>query len=566
MKLLLNIIKKFKIIISILLLLIIIPFSGFTQNQNNFEISKNLDIYTTLFKELNINYVDEISSGELMETGIDAMLKSLDPYTIFIPESEVEDYRFITTGQYGGIGALIHKQGDYIVISEPYKDMPAYKAGLKAGDKILKIDNKPLKGKKSSEISTILKGQPGTTIKILIERYDNPEPIEKEITREVIKIDNISYYGMLNNHIGYIKLSSFTQKAGKEVKDAFIDLKNNNDLKGIILDLRNNGGGLLHEAVNISNIYIEKGQLIVSTKGKLNNKNKSYRTLYSPADINIPIVILVNNSSASASEIVAGAMQDLDRGVVIGQKTFGKGLVQNVVPISYNSQAKITVAKYYIPSSRCIQAIDYSHKDENGISEKIPDSLITAFQTKNGRTVYDGGGIEPDIVIEPPKYSNITLSLLTNYLIFDYGTKFHKEHPEIDTPDKFQITNAIYEDFLSFISDKDYEYTTESEETLKKLQKATKNEKYFNAIKQEFEALEKKIMHNKKEDIKKSEEEIKKFLKIEIVSRYYYQKGRIITSFSDDPEIEKAIEVLDNSPEYYAILNGTNKENTNNKE
>ncbi|MCD4746890.1 MAG: S41 family peptidase [Bacteroidales bacterium] len=566
MKLLLNIIKKFKIIISILLLLIIIPFSGFTQNQNNFEISKNLDIYTTLFKELNINYVDEISSGELMETGIDAMLKSLDPYTIFIPESEVEDYRFITTGQYGGIGALIHKQGDYIVISEPYKDMPAYKAGLKAGDKILKIDNKPLKGKKSSEISTILKGQPGTTIKILIERYDNPEPIEKEITREVIKIDNISYYGMLNNHIGYIKLSSFTQKAGKEVKDAFIDLKNNNDLKGIILDLRNNGGGLLHEAVNISNIYIEKGQLIVSTKGKLNNKNKSYRTLYSPADINIPIVILVNNSSASASEIVAGAMQDLDRGVVIGQKTFGKGLVQNVVPISYNSQAKITVAKYYIPSSRCIQAIDYSHKDENGISEKIPDSLITAFQTKNGRTVYDGGGIEPDIVIEPPKYSNITLSLLTNYLIFDYGTKFHKEHPEIDTPDKFQITNAIYEDFLSFISDKDYEYTTESEETLKKLQKATKNEKYFNAIKPEFEALEKKIMHNKKEDIKKSEEEIKKFLKIEIVSRYYYQKGRIITSFSDDPEIEKAIEVLDNSPEYYAILNGTNKENTNNKE
>ena len=566
MKLLLNISKKFKIIISILLLLIIIPFSGFTQNQNNFEISKNLDIYTTLFKELNINYVDEISSGELMETGIDAMLKSLDPYTIFIPESEVEDYRFITTGQYGGIGALIHKQGDYIVISEPYKDMPAYKAGLKAGDKILKIDNKPLKGKKSSEISTILKGQPGTTIKILIERYDNPEPIEKEITREVIKIDNISYYGMLNNHIGYIKLSSFTQKAGKEVKDAFIDLKNNNDLKGIILDLRNNGGGLLHEAVNISNIYIEKGQLIVSTKGKLNNKNKSYRTLYSPADINIPIVILVNNSSASASEIVAGAMQDLDRGVVIGQKTFGKGLVQNVVPISYNSQAKITVAKYYIPSSRCIQAIDYSHKDENGISEKIPDSLITAFQTKNGRTVYDGGGIEPDIVIEPPKYSNITLSLLTNYLIFDYGTKFHKEHPEIDTPDKFQISNAIYEDFLSFISDKDYEYTTESEETLKKLQKATKNEKYFNAIKPEFEALEKKIMHNKKEDIKKSEEEIKKFLKIEIVSRYYYQKGRIITSFSDDPEIEKAIEVLDNSPEYYAILNGTNKEKTNNKE
>ncbi|MCD4663739.1 MAG: S41 family peptidase, partial [Bacteroidales bacterium] len=346
------------------------------QNSNNFEISKNLDIYTTLFKKLNTNYVDDISAGELIKTGIDAMLESLDPYTVYIPESEVEDYKFITTGQYGGIGALIQKQGDYIVIAEPYEDKPAHTAGLKAGDKILEIEGKSTEGKSTSDVSAILKGQPGSSVNVLISRDGIDDPFEMELARENIKIDNIPYYGMLNNRVGYIKLTGFTQKAGKEVKDAFIDLRDNNDLKGIILDLRGNGGGLLQEAVNITNIFVDKGEVVVSTKGKLPNKNNTYRTMNVAVDKEIPLVVLVDNSSASASEIVGGAIQDLDRGVIIGQRTFGKGLVQNVMPLSYNSQAKITVAKYYIPSGRCIQAIDYSHKDKNGDSKRIPDSLI----------------------------------------------------------------------------------------------------------------------------------------------------------------------------------------------
>ena len=439
------------------------------QNSNNFEISKNLDIYTTLFKELNTNYVDDISSGELIEASIDAMLGSLDPYTIYIPESEVEDFRFITTGQYGGIGSLIHKQGDYVVVTEPYEGKPAQKAGLRAGDKILEIDGKSAKGKSTSDISAILKGQPGTSIKVLFEREGIDEPFEKELTRENVKIDNIPYYGIIGDNIGYIRLIGFTQKAGKEVKEAFTDLRNNNELKGIILDLRGNGGGLLQEAVDITNIFVDKGKLVVTTKGKLPGKNHSYKTVNVALDKKIPLVVLVNNSSASASEIVAGALQDIDRGVIIGQRTFGKGLVQNVIPLSYNSQAKITVAKYYIPSGRCIQAIDYSKKDDNGNSGKIPDSLITAFKTLNGRTVYDGGGIEPDIEIEPEKLSNISGSLLLKYLFFDYATKFERENLEIDAPDEFIITDEIFNDFVTFISDKNYEYTTKCEETLEKL-------------------------------------------------------------------------------------------------
>lgn len=540
-----------------ILLLILQSMLVVGQNSNNFEISKNLDIYTTLFKELNTNYVDDISSGELIEASIDAMLESLDPYTIYIPESEVEDFRFITTGQYGGIGSLIHKQGDYVVITEPYEGKPAQKAGLRAGDKILEIDGKSAKGKSTSDISAILKGQPGTSIKVLFEREGIDEPFEKELTRENVKIDNIPYYGIIGDNIGYIRLIGFTQKAGKEVKEAFTDLRNNNELKGIILDLRGNGGGLLQEAVDITNIFVDKGKLVVTTKGKLPGKNHSYKTVNVALDKNIPLVVLVNNSSASASEIVAGALQDIDRGVIIGQRTFGKGLVQNVIPLSYNSQAKITVAKYYIPSGRCIQAIDYSKKDDNGNSGKIPDSLITAFKTLNGRTVYDGGGIEPDIEIEPEKLSNISGSLLLKYLFFDYATKFERENPEIDAPDEFIITDDIFNDFVTFISDKNYEYTTKCEETLEKLKQYAEEEKYFEDISPEFIALTDKMEKNKQEDIEKHKEQIKKILRIEIISRYYYQRGKIISSLSDDKEIAKAIEIINQQDSYLAVLDGT---------
>ena len=551
--------KKINILISILAIIFFLPFAGL--NQNNFEISKNLDIYTTLFRELNINYVDEINSGELMEAAINAMLESLDPYTIYIPESEVEDYRFMTTGKYGGIGALIHKQGDYVVISEPYEGFPAHKAGLKAGDRILKINNKSAKGKSSADVSKVLKGSPGTTLKILIERNGESKPIEKEIIREKIKIENIPYYGMLNDDIAYIKLTGFTQGAAREVKNSFLKLKENNDVKSLILDLRGNGGGLMNEAVDITNIFVEKDKEVVSTKGKLSNRNKSHKTRYAPVDLSIPLVVLVNQASASASEIVAGAIQDLDRGVIIGQRTFGKGLVQNVIPLSYNSKVKVTVAKYYIPSGRCIQAIDYSLKDENGHFNKIPDSLITTFKTQNGRMVYDGGGIEPDINLKPLKFSNIAASLFTKFLIFDYANKFFRENPEILPADEFIITDQIFDDFKNYISDKDYDYTTESEKTLEKLKKHAEKEKYFDAIQSEYKTLKMKMKHDKNEDLNKYKDQIKELLKIEIVSRYYYQKGEILASIADDPEIKKAMEILENKTLYESILNGIYQKN-----
>jgi carboxyl-terminal processing protease len=553
--------SKFSIFAGIVLFIFsLTSFTVIGQDNNNFEIAKNLDIYATLFRELNKNYVDEISPGDLMEKGIDAMLKSLDPYTVYIPESEVEDYKFITTGQYGGVGALIQQQGDKIVVAEPYEGNPAQKAGIKAGDVILEVDGQSVHGKTTSEVSTILKGQPGTNVKLKIQRDGMNSPMEMELTRNNVKVDNIPYYGLVGEGIGYIKLVSFTQEAAREVKNAFTDLKNKNNLNGIILDLRGNGGGLLQEAVDITNIFVDKGNLVVSTKGKLPNKNYAYNTTSIAIDKDIPLVVLVDNSSASASEIVAGAIQDLDRGVIIGQRTFGKGLVQNVIPLTYNSSAKITVAKYYVPSGRCIQAIDYSKKNENGDSEAIPDSLITAFKTKNGRTVYDGLGIDPDIATEPEKLSAVSFALFSKFLFFNYATKYEREHPQIVSAVDFQVTDDIYQDFLNYISDKDYSYTTKCEEDLTDLKKNAQEEKYFDDLMTEYDNLSAKLKEKKEGDIFKHKEEIKKILKLEIVSRYYYMKGEIIASLADDPEIAKSVEILNERDSYLAILDGTSKD------
>jgi len=539
--------------------LISLPAATQVSDNNNFEISKNLDIYATLFRELNKNYVDGISPGDLMEKGIDAMLESLDPYTIYIPESETEDYKFITTGQYGGVGALIQQQGDKIVVAEPYEGDPAQKAGIKAGDVILEIDGQSVRGKTTSEVSSVLKGQPGTPVKIRFHREGAGEFFEKELVREIVKVENIPYYGMIKGDIGYIKLVSFTQEAAREVKDAFVNLKTNNELHGVILDLRGNGGGLLQEAVDITNIFVDKGTLVVSTKGKLPNKNYAYKTTNIAVDRDIPLVVLVDNASASASEIVAGAIQDIDRGVIVGQRTFGKGLVQNVVPLSYNSSAKITVAKYYIPSGRCIQAIDYSKKNENGDSEAIPDSLITAFKTRSGRTVYDGLGIDPDIKTEPEKLSAVSFALFSKYLFFGFATRFEREHPQIASASEFEVTDEIYQDFLNYISDKDYSYTTKCEEVLGELKEQAREEKYFDDISAEFEMLAEKLKERKEGDIFKHKEEIKKILKIEIVSRYYYLKGEIMASLAGDPEIAKSVEILNEKDSYLAILDGSQK-------
>jgi len=553
-----NLIKSGKLRWGIWTLFMVFCLGSFAQapNQQGFEIMKNLDIYSNLIKELDQDYVDEINPGELTVTGIDAMLQSLDPYTNFIPESEVEDYKFITTGQYGGIGALIHQQGGYVVISEPYQGSPAQKTGLKAGDKIIEINGKVVKGKSYDEVSTLLKGQAGTTVDLVVERDGQPAPLALTITREIIRIDNIPWSGVPDTAIGYIKLTGFTQNAAKDLRQAYQKLRENNTLQGLIIDLRANGGGLLNEAVDIANIFVERGLEIVSTKGKMPDKNITHKTMNPPVDLTIPIVILVDRQTASASEILAGAIQDLDRGVIIGQRTFGKGLVQNVVPLSYNAQMKITVAKYYIPSGRCIQAIDYSHKNKDGSVTLIPDSLIRAFKTKGGRTVYDGGGINPDIVLPPEKFSNVALALYSKFLIFDYATRYARQNPVIPSADRFSISDEVYNDFLNFIADKDYSYSNRSEKALEQLKETALKENCFESIKGEYDLMKSRMENDKKEDLSKYQEQIKELLRLEIVTRYYYQKGKVESSLKNDPELALAISTLKDKEKYQSILSG----------
>jgi carboxyl-terminal processing protease len=521
---------------------------------STFEISKNLDIFATMYKELNNNYVDELNHGELVKTSIEALLGKLDPYTVFISEADIEDYSFMTTGQYGGIGALIHKQGEYIVVSEPYEGSPSQKAGLIPGDKILKVNDRDTKGKSVSDVSAVLKGEPGTRLKVQVLRDGNTSPQEIEVLREKVSIPNVAHSLVMDGDVGYIKLTGFTQNSGKEVKDAFLKMRENPELKGLIIDLRDNGGGLMNEAVTIANLFMKKGELIVSTKGKTPDRNKSYKTLIQPIDTEIPIVVLVNAYSASASEIVAGAMQDLDRAVIIGQRTFGKGLVQNIIPLSYNTQMKITVAKYYIPSGRCIQSIDYGHKDSLGFAGKIPDSLTNSFMTRGGRVVFDGGGISPDLTVEQPMMSNIAISLLTRYLIFDYANKFKRENSTIPSAKEFVISEEIYGDFVNWLQDKDFDYVTRSEKLLSELKKTAESEKYYQELSAEFALLESKMMHNKQTDLEKFGDEIKSLLRNEIVSRYYFQKGRIEAGVTEDPEVAKAKEILLNREVYNSIL------------
>lgn len=528
---------------------------GFADNY--FELSKNLDIFSTLLKELNTYYVDETEPGDLMKTAIDGMLKSLDPYTNYIPESQIEDYKFMTTGQYGGIGALIHKDSSSIVISEPYENFPAYKAGLKAGDLLLMVDGKKVEGKSTSEISEALKGQAGTEVKLTILRPGSDKKEEKVLTRENIKINDVPYYGMLSDEVGYIKLVSFTQTASSEFIEAFKELKEMG-MKQLIFDLRGNGGGLLMEAVNIVNTVIPKGKKVVETRGKLKEWDATYLTRNEALDTEIPMAILVNGNSASASEIVAGTLQDYDRAVIIGSQTYGKGLVQQTRPLSYNAQLKVTVAKYYIPSGRCIQKIDYSHKDEDGIAQIVPDSLISSFKTLiNNRPVFDGKGIKPDVPAELPKLSMLSSTLIRKYYIFDFATQFAQQHDQIVAAKDFNLSDEDYQLFVNFLKDKDYSYQTKSEKMLEELKEAAQKEKYFDGAKEEYEALEHKLTTDKKDDLLKFKEEIKLLLENEIVSRYYYQDGRIAQSLSDDPEVQKAIEILKDAQQYNEILAGT---------
>lgn len=523
-----------------------------------FEISKNLEIFATLYKELNTYYVDDIDPNEFMQEGIDAMLLSLDPYTNFYSEAEIENYRFETTGKYGGIGSLIKQDEDFIVVSEPYEGYPADKSGLIAGDKIFAVDGNLVKGKTSEEVSKFLKGEPGTSISVEILRPQldgSDKAMVLEITREEVKVNNVPFYGLVENDIAYIKLSNFTQQAGKEVEDAFKELKNEHpNLKGLVLDLRGNPGGLLHEAVNITNVFIDKGELVVFTKGKVEEWDKDFKTINEPLDTELPLVVLTNRGSASASEIVSGAVQDLDRGVVVGQKTFGKGLVQTTRKLTYNTQLKVTTAKYYIPSGRCIQAINYAEKDEDGAVKRIPDSLKVEFQTRNGRVVYDGGGIDPDVATEVEYLSDVSVSLSRKDLIFDYATIYKLNNPDLRDGIEFRVNDTEYADFVAWVQDKDYEYSTESESMLAEFKEVAEEEEYFDAIEAEFKALESKIYSDKKNDLIKQSDEIKRLLENEIVTRYFYRKGAIQNSFVYDVEVAKAVELIQNPNEYKKLL------------
>ena len=535
----------------------LISISSFAFVSGYFEVSKNLDIFTSLFREVNIYYVDETKPGEMIEKAIDSMLKDLDPYTTYIPESEIEDFRFQTTGQYGGIGSTIRKREDYVIISEPYKGFPADKAGLKAGDKLIEIDGKSVKGKSTQDVSSVLKGQPGVEVNLLIERPGTEGYIYKRFTREEVKVKSIPYKGMVADGIGYVRLRSFTRNCSNEVKEAIMELKDENELKGLVLDLRSNPGGLLNESVNLCNLFIDKGQEVVSTKGKIKDWEKSYKTSKDPLDRDLPLVVLINQSSASASEIVSGTMQDLDRGVVIGKKSFGKGLVQQTRKLSYNSQVKVTVAKYYTPSGRCIQALDYAHRNEDGSVGKVPDSLKTAFQTKNGRLVYDGGGVDPDISVDKAPYAEILGSLVSKQLIFDYATQFVLDNDTIGAPGAYKIDDPLYEDFVSFLSDKDYEYETSTEKELAELIELADGE--YSDFKDDLVVLQKKLLSYKEDDIHKYQSEISELLLSELMTRYHYQEGRVIASLANDPVLEEAIIVLNDKSRYDAILSGDKK-------
>lgn len=522
---------------------------------NSWEISKNLEIFSVLMRELDVYYVDEINPGELTQKAMESMLEELDPYTVYIPESEIENHRMSMTGRYGGIGAVVRKMGDYVTIVEPYENSPAAKAGLWPGDRVIEVAGQSVKGKNTDDVVRLMKGQPNTTVNIKILRGPLPgTPMELQITREEIKSKNVPYFGLLENNIGYIKLTGFTEHAGREVREALDSLKKSTELNGVILDLRGNPGGLLREAIHVVNVFIGRGMPVVTTRGKVAQYNQTYRTTQQPADTSISLVVLVNRGSASASEIVSGTIQDLDRGVVMGQRTFGKGLVQTTRPLVYNSQLKITTSKYYIPSGRCIQALDYKHRRPDGSVAPVPDSLRKEFRTRIGRKVYDGIGIYPDVAIKPRRYANVLRALVNNDLIFEFANRYRLSHGEISSPESFKLTDGDYSAFLNYISDKSYDYTTESEKLLEKFRETAMQEQYFSQIEPEFMALKSKKGNIKKEDVITFRSEIERQLRLEIVTRYYFRRGRIASDVTDDPEVREAVKLLMNPQRYAEIL------------
>lgn len=529
-------------------------------NQDSyFEISKNMEIFTSLFKELNTYYVDPVQPGKMMKKGIDEMLNELDPYTNYITEEDVEDYRFQTTGKYGGIGSSLRKKEEYLIINEPFENSPTVKAGIKAGDILLEIDGKSTKGKDIDDVSKFLKGSPNTTLKVKIKDPLTQVESVKTITREEINVSSVPYAGMVgkNNEFGYVRLTQFTERCSGLMKNALDSLKKANPtMKGVVIDLRYNPGGLLDEAVNICNLFINGNQLVVSTKGKNEEWDKTYKTSGTPWDEKMPLVILINRNSASASEIVSGTMQDLDRGIVIGQKSYGKGLVQTTRNLPFNSKLKVTTAKYYTPSGRCIQALDYTHRNEDGSVGKIADSLKTKFKTKNGREVFDGGGVDPDVKIEAKESLKIIETIISKSYSFDYATLYVSKNPTIANASEFTLSESEYDDFVKWLDGKDISYKTKTEEMLLQLKEMAEKENYYNGVKQDFDALQKAIVSDKKADLIKNKKAVKRQLQDDIITRYYFSKGRLQNQLKEDEEITEAVKVLTDNDKYNKILSG----------
>ena len=541
--------KNFILILAFLLLNI-----SFTKAQSNsFETLKSLEIMDQIYEHLELYFVDETKNGQLAKTGIDAMLKELDPYTVYYHESNIEDYRLMTTGQYGGIGALIRQIGDFSYISEPYEGKPAQKAGLKAGDKILSIDGKTMEKKTTEEVSDALKGPKGTSFELVIERAGEGKK-NFQITRDEIKLPDVPYFGMLRENVGYIKLNSFTQTAASDVKSAIEKLQAQG-MKELVLDLRGNGGGLLIEAVKIVNFFVPKNQLVVTTKGRVQEENRTYKTLEEPFAPNMPLVVLIDGGSASASEIVAGSLQDLDRAVIMGETSFGKGLVQRTYDLKYGSKIKITIAKYYTPSGRCVQRLEYYDKENGQKPKEVADSLLKTFYTKNGRPVIDGRGIEPDLEVELPDLSRLSAMLLVKHHIFNFATQYTQQHPEIQAPTLFKLSSQDYADFKKFVlAQENFDYTTASEEALKKMKTTAEKEGYYQDIATDYEQMLIKVTPSKERDLDKFEQEIRELLEEEIMTRYYYQEGRAKHSLQTDPVVLKGIEILQAPSQYNTIL------------
>lgn len=537
----------------ILAMLIVVSFAFRKPAEKYFDIAKSLDIFATLFKEVNAYYVDEVEPQKLIRKGIDAMLESLDPYTDYISEDEMESFRITTTGQYGGIGALIGVVNRKTVITHPYKNFPAFKNGLRVGDEIIAVDGKNVQGKPTSEISALLKGQPKTEVEIRVRRYGRKEDLVVKIRREKISVSNVAYAGMIDPDIAYIKLDDFTPGASREVADAVLELKEKGARK-LILDLRDNPGGLLHEAVNIVGLFIPKGTEVVSTKGKVNDWNKSYKTLNNPIDTEIPMVVLTSEGSASASEIVAGALQDYDRAILVGEKTFGKGLVQTTRPLSYNSQLKVTTAKYYIPSGRCIQALDYAHRREDGTVLKFADSLKSEFKTKGGRIVYDGGGLDPDVKVDEQYVGTITAELVNSGLIFEYASRYCGEKPSPPDLKSFRLSESEYTTFVEWLKEQKFNYTTEVEKSAADLMEVAKSEKIYPELEGYLQAMKNRIEANKASDYFRFRDEISGVLEEQIAFHYGLNEAQAMIFLNRDPEIHEARKVLSDDTQYAKVL------------